>query len=97
MTFLMTFFSHRPSFSNFHSFSSQQKLSFHTFAHIRQHYFSKYWGGMNAWAVPPPQTLGGPSPPVPLRSDCACSIIICYIFYMIRNALKLTYSNIEIK
>src|SRR6218665_3172635 len=47
--------------------SSQDKhhfYSFHTFAHIRQHYFSKYWG-TNAWAVPPPQTLGDrpPSPP----------------------------------
>src|SRR6218665_2904766 len=38
--------------------------SFHTFGHIRQHYFSKYWG-TNAWAVPPPQTLGGPSPQSP--------------------------------
>src|SRR6218665_934027 len=38
--------------------------SVRTFARIRQHYvyFSKYWG-TNAWAVPPPQILGGPSPP----------------------------------
>src|SRR6218665_4045630 len=25
-------------------------------------------GGTNAWAVPPPQILGGPAPPVPPRS-----------------------------
>src|SRR6218665_2913055 len=37
--------------------------SVHAFTHIRQHYFSKYWGGTNAWAVPPSQILGGPSPP----------------------------------
>jgi len=36
-----------------------------TFTCIRQHYFSKYWGGTNAWAVPPPQIFGGSSPPVP--------------------------------
>src|SRR6218665_2741237 len=37
---------------------------FHTFAHTRQHYFSKCWG-TNAWPPPPPQTLGDrpPSPP----------------------------------
>ena len=26
--------------------------SVHTFACIRQHYFLKYWGGADAWAVP---------------------------------------------
>src|SRR6218665_318184 len=42
--------------------------SVRTFAHIRQHYFSKYWG-TNAWAVPPPQIFfGGDRPPVPPRS-----------------------------
>ena len=25
--------------------------SVHPFARVRQHYFSKYWGGTNAWAV----------------------------------------------
>ena len=29
-----------------------------------KHYFSKYWG-TNAWAVPPLQILGGPSPQSP--------------------------------
>src|SRR6218665_632682 len=39
--------------------------SFHTFAHIRQHYFSKYWKGDECMGCPPPQTLGGPSPQPP--------------------------------
>src|SRR6218665_2525684 len=38
--------------------------SVQAFAPIPQHYFSNI-GGTNAWAVPPPQILGGPSPPVP--------------------------------
>src|SRR6218665_473684 len=42
--------------------------SVHAFTNIRQHYFSKYWGGTNAWAVPPPQILGGPSIQSPPRS-----------------------------
>ena len=40
--------------------------SFHTFAHIRQHCFSKYWGGTNAWAVPHLK-LWGDRPPSPPR------------------------------
>src|SRR6218665_26926 len=38
--------------------------SFRTFAHIRQNYFSKYWG-INAWAVPHLKFWGDrlPSPP----------------------------------
>src|SRR6218665_3545025 len=89
--FLITFFSHRPGFSDFplftvikcpirpflgnknHYFRKEflNKTIFysvHPFAHIRQRYFSKYWG-TNAWAVLPPQILGGPSPPrsPPLR------------------------------
>ena len=50
------------------TFSSQEKhlfYCFHTFTHIGQHYFSKYWG--DEWmGRPPPQTLGRPSPS-PLR------------------------------
>ena len=38
--------------------------SVHTFMHTRQNCFSKYWG-TNAWAVPRPQILGGPSPQSP--------------------------------
>ena len=61
--------------------------SVHTFARIRQHYFSKYWG-TDAWAFPPPHIfLGGPSPLVPPRSPplwlggtlehCTCTICTC--------------------
>src|SRR6218665_2855865 len=42
--------------------------SVRTFARIRQHYFSKYLGGTDAWTVPPPQILGGPSLPIPPTS-----------------------------
>ena len=47
--------------------SSQEKLlfySFHTFAHIRQHYFSKYWGD-ECMGRPPPQIVGGTVPQSP--------------------------------
>src|SRR6218665_987732 len=38
--------------------------SVRTLTRIRQHYFSKYWGD-DAWAVPPPQILGGTVPQSP--------------------------------
>src|SRR6218665_1685986 len=49
--------------------SSQEKhlfYSFHTFAHIRQHYFSKYWGD-ECMGRPPTSNFGGTVPPVPPR------------------------------
>ena len=40
--------------------------SVHAFTNIRQHYFSKYWGGPMHGRSPPISNLGGgPSPPVP--------------------------------
>jgi len=39
--------------------------TFHTFVHIRQHYFSKYWGGRMHGPSPHLKLWGGPSP-VPL-------------------------------
>src|SRR6218665_3449978 len=53
--------------------SSQKNRIFHSvhaFTHIRQHYFSKYWGGPMHGRSPPPQIWGGavpPSPPLGLR------------------------------
>jgi len=41
------------------------------FARIRQHYFSKHWG-KDAWAVPLPQILGGPSPQPPRSPPLGC-------------------------
>src|SRR6218665_3576143 len=41
--------------------------SVHTFTHIRQHCFSKYWGDQ-CMGRPPPQILGGTVPPIPPRS-----------------------------
>src|SRR6218665_129022 len=56
--------------------SSQEKQNFHSvhaFTHIRQHYFSKYWGGpmhgrsphLNFWRDRPP------SPTLGLRPCCS--------------------------
>src|SRR6218665_3722232 len=48
--------------------SSQEKHLFYsvrTFTHIRQHYFSKYWGDQ-CMAVPHLKFWGGPSPQFPL-------------------------------
>src|SRR6218665_1737129 len=50
--------------------SSQEKHNFHSvhaFTHIRQHYFSKYWGDQ-CMGGPPTSTFGGTVPPVPSRS-----------------------------
>src|SRR6218665_1719056 len=41
--------------------------SIYTFTRIRQHYFSKYWGGLMHGPSPHLKSLGGPSP-VPPRS-----------------------------
>ena len=48
--------------------SSQEKhlfYSFHTFAHIRQHYFSKHWGDECMGRSPTSNFGGGPSPQSP--------------------------------
>src|SRR6218665_3368601 len=42
--------------------------SVHAFTHIRQHYFSKYWGGPMHGQSPHLKFWGGLSPPVPPRS-----------------------------
>src|SRR6218665_2534623 len=45
--------------------SSQEKHNFHSvhaFTHIRQHYFSKYWGDQ-CMGGPPTSTFGGDRPP----------------------------------
>src|SRR6218665_1840292 len=49
--------------------------SVHPFAHIRQHYFSRYWGDQcmgrpppQIWGTVPTSNLGGTVPPVPPRS-----------------------------
>src|SRR6218665_3751723 len=39
--------------------------SFHNFAHIRQHYFAKYWGD-ECIGRPPTSNFGGTVPPSPL-------------------------------
>src|SRR6218665_2700605 len=59
--------------------SSQEKHNFHSvhaFTHIRQHYFSKYWGGpMHGRS--PTSTFGGTVPPVPLGlRPCYCQCLV---------------------
>ena len=39
--------------------------SVHPFAHIRQHYFSKYWGVDQCMGRPPTSNFGGRSPQSP--------------------------------
>src|SRR6218665_1380243 len=73
--------------------SSQEKhhfYSFRTFAHIRQHYFSKYWGD-ECMGRPPPQTFGGTVPPVPLgfRLWCLSSRRMLTYFHSYRRAREL--------
>src|SRR6218665_4042313 len=63
---LSLIFVHDPSYM---TLSSQEKhffYSFHTFAHIRQHYFSKYWGG-RMHGPSPTSNFGGTVPPAPPR------------------------------
>src|SRR6218665_4122445 len=71
--------------------------SVHPFAHIRQHYFPKYWG-TNAWAVPPPQIFWGPSPQspkvsapglTPMRSR-ACDV--SYKLFIIHMKFKVMFN-----
>src|SRR6218665_4031956 len=52
--------------------------SVHPFAHIRQHYFSKYWG-TNAWAVPHLKLLGD-RPTSPPRSPPLLLCVCCLRF-----------------
>src|SRR6218665_3028038 len=44
------------------------------FARLRQHCFSKYWGGPMHGTSPPPQTLGETVPPSPPRSP---PLLVC--------------------
>jgi len=48
--------------------------SVHTFTRIRQHYFSKYWGGR-----PPNSNLGGTVPQSPPRSPLLRGAIIIHV------------------
>ena|SRR6218665_1867889 len=62
------FLTRKTTISEKNSFMTLFFYSVRTFACIRQHYFSKYWG-TDAWAVFPPQILGDRprSPPLGLR------------------------------
>src|SRR6218665_1860886 len=58
------FFTRKTTISENNSLTTPFVYSVRTFACIRQHYFSKYWGTI-AWAVPPPKIFGGTVPPSP--------------------------------
>jgi len=79
--FWWPFFRHRPGFSHFPSllpdfpdlyfvrYRTQPFPPFLLFSYFRPHpttLLLKILGGTNAWAVPPPQTLGGTVPQSPL-------------------------------
>src|SRR6218665_232887 len=55
------FFTRKATFSEKNSLMTPFYNSVRTFARIRQHYFSKYWGD-GCMGRPPPHILGGPSP-----------------------------------
>src|SRR6218665_2196802 len=58
------FLTRTTTISEKNSFMTPFLYSVRTFARIRQHYFSKYWRGTDAWAVTPPEIFGGLSPQV---------------------------------
>src|SRR6218665_853998 len=62
------FFTRKTTISEKNSLIRPFFYSVRTFACIRQHYFSKYLGGTNAWAIPHLKFLGGPSLQCPPRS-----------------------------
>jgi len=59
----------KPLFQKKNSLIKPFFYSAYPFAHIQQHYFSKYWG-TNAWAVPPPQ-IWGDRPPMQVSASGA--------------------------
>src|SRR6218665_1208709 len=58
------FFTRKTTISEKNSFIRPFFYSVHSFARIRQHYFSKYWG-TNAWAVPHLKFWGDRPPQFP--------------------------------
>src|SRR6218665_697095 len=76
--------------------SSQENTIFHfvhAFMHIRQHYFSKYWGTI-AWAVPHLK-FGGTVSPSPPRSPplLVTPIIINSISDVTLDAIPVIYTR----
>src|SRR6218665_2607723 len=59
------FYARKPTFSKKNSLIKPFFNSVHPFAHIQQHYFSKYWGDQCMGRPPPQIFLGGPSPSPP--------------------------------
>ena len=107
----MNFFSHRPGFRIFTDFPDLYFLrwrawpfphkkntffySFHTFAHIRQHYFSKYWGDECMGRLPT-WNFGGDRPLVPPRfPPLSWGIIIRPLFGTLTETLPSTSTWLE--
>src|SRR6218665_2181269 len=59
-------------------------LFMHAFTHIRQHYFSKYWGGpmhgrpppLKFWGAPPPPSSPRSPPLIATRIQATCSLTL---------------------
>src|SRR6218665_3873953 len=62
------FFIRKTSISEKNSMTRHLFYSVRTFARIRQHHFSKYWGGGLMHGSSPTSNFGGSSSPVPSRS-----------------------------
>src|SRR6218665_2637147 len=60
------FFTRKATISEKNSLIRPFFYSVRTFARIRQHYFSKYWGDQCMGRPPPQIFFGGTVPPVPL-------------------------------
>src|SRR6218665_1077455 len=72
--------------------SSQEKHNFHSvhaFTHIRQHYFSKYWGDQ-CMGGPPTSSFGGPVPP---RSP---PLYVAYVGLRLCSRLCLNYVGLYV-
>src|SRR6218665_429926 len=84
----------KPLFQKIIPFMTPFFTLFVLFAHLRQHCFSKYWGGTNAWDVPPISNFGGDRPPQsPQVSLLVCSRTLNFFLINIDTLILSTGSH----
>src|SRR6218665_3371166 len=82
------FFTRKTTISEKNSLTTPFFRSVRTFAPIRQHYFSKYWGGTGCMGRSRTSNLGGPSPQSPLGlRPWACRAIDLFAIKRIYHAV----------